>query len=246
MALDKRATLGVVFGVCAFLAAGGFVWGITTSAERDNRILFEKYGGDIVEVCVATKDIKAGELIAEKEIETKSWVASLLPEKAVLGRNRLAIRNKRASEYIVKGEPISLLRVKDDANRLDEIPERYTAITLQTDPVRALGGQAKTGMYVTLLDTSAVDRTSILAEHVEVLASSTESGSKRSGTLIGSSSTPDITWITLSIPDGFVAQVAAASSANAIYIVMPKGSDAKLSSSVEATSTIGLTPRTGR
>ncbi|MBK5211405.1 MAG: hypothetical protein JJE36_03735 [Coriobacteriia bacterium] len=244
MALDKRATLGVVFGLCALVAAGGFVWGITTSSERDNRILFERYGGDIVEVCVATKDIKAGELISDKEIKTKSWVASLLPEKAVLGRNRLAIRNKRASEHIVKGEPISLLRVKDNANKMDEIPEGCTAITLQTDPVRALGGQAKAGMYVTLLDTSDTDRTSILAEHVEVLVSSTETDSKRSGTLIGSSSAPDITWITLSIPDELVAQVAAASSANATYIVMPKNSDAKLSSLVEATSAIELAPRT--
>ena len=47
------------------------------------REALESYGGDLVVVCVATRDIEPGDTLDESNVAVEEWVASLLPPDAV-------------------------------------------------------------------------------------------------------------------------------------------------------------------
>ena len=79
---SKRIAISLVAGVLA--AALCMVYGssIRSQAERAQAETLAKYGGDRVEVCVAARDIDAGETLDETNVITQEWLASQLPRDA--------------------------------------------------------------------------------------------------------------------------------------------------------------------
>lgn len=79
---SRRIAISLVAGVLA--AALCMVYGssIRSQAEQAQAETLAKYGGDRVEVCVAARDIDAGETLDETNVITQEWLASLLPRDA--------------------------------------------------------------------------------------------------------------------------------------------------------------------
>lgn len=219
---EKRTYIAALCGVGAVLSLGLFLWGIAHSVRARENDVIQRFGGRVVEVCVAKTDLKAGHRITSQDIVTKKWPVSLLPQNPILKKNMLALRDRRVNRPILKGEPFSRSKVNKDANRFDSIAAGFTAVTLETNSVRALGGEITAGMDVTVMGTSESKTAQVLVQKAEVLSSSRTAGQQKQNSLLGGSANGEIAWVTLAIPDEKVKEVVAASVSNSTYIVLPK------------------------
>ncbi|MCL2333128.1 MAG: Flp pilus assembly protein CpaB [Actinomycetia bacterium] len=225
----------VVALACATVAAlllGLFLQRSATAAERSQRSLLRRYGKETVQVLVARRDLSSGTLLDSKALKAQSWPAVLLPEGALLERDRAALLGKRTTAWVARGEPVLRKRVLQAEKSLDGLSAGLSAVTISTDAVHALGGEVSDGMRVTLMGAGVSGVVAPLATNIEVLSSSTSvrdrkaeaASSSTSGLgLFGAGATSDISWVTLAVPTPQAAQVISAAQAGKLWLVLQGG-----------------------
>ena len=87
MKLSKSAIVGLACGLLCAACVGLYVAQVDEGLARARSEDLARYGGEQVEVCVARRDLAAGETVTESDIEMKSWVASLLPQPCFRARS---------------------------------------------------------------------------------------------------------------------------------------------------------------
>ena len=211
---QKRLTIvaiicGAVCAICVF-AFMGTVQGEANAARAE---ALARYGGEQVDVCVATRDIAAGERVDASAVETKLWVADLLPEGALSEPSEIVGRT--AASSILKGEVLSSKRF-EQAHSILDVPAGKVAVSVPAKTVQAVGGAVQPGMHVDIYATGDSAATA-LAEGVLVLAtSSNEGGGLRS----------DAAWITVALDPEKVQEMVTASSRYDLYFVLPADENA--------------------
>ena len=158
---------------------------------------------------MATRNIVAGERLDLSAVETKLWVADLLPEGAV--RSSSDAVGKTATSSIFKGEVILSGRFETGHDSLD-VPSGKQAVSVPAKAVQAVGGAISPGMSVDIYalgDTS----TSAIAKDVSVLDTSVG----KSGSLVSSENG----WITLAVDPENVQEIIAASGRTTLYFTLP-------------------------
>ena len=108
MRAHKKMAVGVVCAVACALCVFGYTQSVRGEADRVRAEALAKYGGDQVEVCVAARDIPAGETLSASSIEMRSWLVSMLPDQAVT--NAKQVIGKQATSPLVAGEVVSAKR----------------------------------------------------------------------------------------------------------------------------------------
>ena len=196
-------------GALCALCVGGFLWNVQGEADAARAEALARYGGEQVQACVATRDIAAGERVDASSVETKSWIADLLPEATVSDSG--AIIGKTATSSIIKGEVISEKRFREGQEALD-IPEGLEAVSVPAKAVQAVGGAIRPGMSVDVYS-SGSSGTTPLARDVIVLATSMG----ESGSLVASESG----WITLAVNPEKVEEIISASSKTSLHFALP-------------------------
>ena len=171
-----------------------------------------RYGGEQIEVCVAARDIVAGDKIDGTNAATKMWIADLLPEGAV--RSADDVFGKQATSTILAGEVISLKRFEEASSRI-EVPTGFSALSVPAKDVQTIGATLSAGMHVDIYATGV--NTELLAKDVLVLSTSAESAEKKNGT--------SISWVTLAIKPDSVQEIIAASQKMELYFVLPSPSE---------------------
>lgn len=208
--ISKRGTsilIGLMCGLGCALCVGLYIASVDERAHAAQVEMLAKYGGEQVEVCVARRDIAAGETISESDLETKTWIAALLPADAVSVRGDAV--GKQVGSTILAGEVISSRRFGSEVVDI-EIPEGMTAISVPAKDVQAIGGALKTGMRCDVYAIGA-NATSKLASSALVLAtSSTEENTSTS-----------TTWVTLAIDPSKVEEMVTAAQNLNLYFVLP-------------------------
>ena len=167
-----------------------------------------RYGGEQLEVCVAKRDIAAGETVDAGAVQTRMWVADLLPAEAF--RSADDVVGKKASSTILAGEVLSGQRFRDAGNRLD-VPEGLTALSVPAKDVQAVGGAIAAGSQVDIYATGGTS-TDVLASGVLVLA--TSAGSRES-------SDAKVSWITVAVKAESVQEIVAAAQKTELYFTLP-------------------------
>ena len=122
--------------LCA-LCVLGYTQSVRGEAERARADVLARYGGDQVEVCVAKRDIAAGETVDSGAIETRLWVADLLPPEAV--RQTSEVVGSKASSTVLSGEVLSARRFGAASAAID-VPDGKVAISVPAKDVQAVGG----------------------------------------------------------------------------------------------------------
>ena len=196
---------GVLCAVCVAV----FMASVQGEAEAARAEALARYGGEQVEVCVATRDIAAGERVELSAVELRLWVADLLPDDAV--RDSSEILGKTATSSIVKGEVINRKRFESDRDSL-EVPEGKAAVSVPAKAVRAVGGAIRPTMSIDVY-ASGSTATTLLAHDVLVLDTSVSES--------GSLSSSDTGWITLAIDPERVEEVVSAAGKTDLYFVLP-------------------------
>ena len=197
-------TCGVICALCVFI----YTQSVRAEAEDTRNAALARYGGEQIEVCVAKRDIAAGEKIDSTCYELKLWLADLLPDDAV--RNSNDILGKQLTSSIVSGEVITSKRFQDSAVSL-EVPAGLSAVSVPAKDVSAVGGAINAGMHIDVYATGNIS-TSLIAQNVLVLATSTT---------FTEGTSASVTWITLAVEPSAVQELVAASQTTTLYFVLP-------------------------
>lgn len=195
---------GVICALCVFV----YTQSVRAEAEDTRNAAMARYGGEQIEVCVAKRDIAAGEKVDSTCYELKLWLADLLPDDAV--RNSNDILGKQLTSSIVSGEVITSKRFQDSAVSL-EVPAGLSAVSVPAKDVSAVGGAINAGMHIDVYATGNIS-TSLIARNVLVLATSST---------FSEGSSTSVTWITLAVEPASVQELVAASQTTTLYFVLP-------------------------
>jgi len=230
--MSNRQRMMIALG-CAVIVAvllGVFLQRNATAAERSQRALLARYGGQTVQVLVARKSLASGTVLSGGLLETKSWPVTLLSQGTVLARDRATILGKRTTAWVAQGEPLVRTRVLQRAKRLDTLQKGLSAVTISTDAVHALGGEVTDGMRVTLMGAGDRGVVAPLAANIEVLSSSASTHDTKAATsssstsLFGTGGISDISWVTLAVPTSHAAQIISAAQTGKLWLVVQNGS----------------------
>lgn len=203
---NKTLIAGLLCGAACALLVGAYTTQLAEESEQARAEALARYGGESLEVCVAARPIAAGETLDESSLETKLWLVDLLPPDAVVDENEAI--GKVLSSPVLEGEVISAQRFAAESEVLD-VPAGKSALSVPAREVQAVGGALAKGMIVDIYATGA-SSTTLLAENVQVLASSS-----------GASGEEATTWITVAVPPESTEQMVAAAQNLQLYFVLP-------------------------
>ncbi len=211
-ALVKRNKTTIAGACCALLCAlcvVAYTAQVKSSVEADRAEALARYGGEQVEVCVALRDVSPGETVDSRSVESRLWVADLLPDGAV--RDLATVEGKKATAAIYEGEVLSEYRFDTAGSTLD-VPEGFVAVSVPAQEVNAVGGAVAQGSRVDMYATGAA-ATELLAENVLVLSTSTMAQDGLSAS--------SVAWVTLAVAPELVQEVVAAAESAQLYFSLP-------------------------
>lgn len=229
--MARRKTTVAASVACGVLCAAcvvAFMQGVRGEAEAARAEALARYGGEQLEVCVATRDLPAGQAIAAGDVELKMWVADLLPSDAA--QTIEEVEGRVPSTPIMEGEVVVLKRFEGSNVTLD-VPEGLAALSVPAKDVQAVGGSLAAGETA---DLYAVGGTStvLLARDVLVLATSS-AGSEGAQT--------ELSWVTVAIAPESVQEIIDASQKSELYFVLPSAESADESAAEVPASTDAAT-----
>lgn len=210
MKCGVRLAISVASGILAFVLASWYGASIRAEAARERQELLAAYGGDVVSVCVATRDVDAGELIDEGDIELTEWVAGLLPADSATSIDEVV--GKRATSNIPARAVLCPAYFQERGSTL-EVPEGMVAVSVPVDSAHAVGGTLACGdtVDVYLAGTGIADRVC----RAQVIATSAD---ETGGT------SADLSWVTVAVAPDRVSELLAATAKGSVSLVVP-GSD---------------------
>ncbi len=214
--MQRRKSLiaGVLCGLACVAAILLYTQEIYASVEAERSEVLERFGGEQVEVYVATRDIAAGETVSSANAEKQLWVGDLLPQDAVFDLTE--VEGKTLSSPIYVGEVVSLRRFDEESTFTLQVPEGMCAVSVPAKAVSTVGGSVQAGSVVDVYATSGI-ATELLASSVLVLSTSAT-------TATGEQESSDVTWVTLAIAPELVEELIAASQKTELYFVIPSDS----------------------
>ena len=209
MRRGKSTIVAVACGALCAVCVALYLQEAGSQAEEARAEALARYGGEQVEVCVAKRDIAPGEAVDTSAVESKLWVADLLPEGALQDAD--AVVGQRATSAILKGEALSQRRFEGGESVL-EVPDDLIAVSVPARAVQAVGGALAPGMDVDVYATGS-SGTEIIARSVQVLATSTSSSYQAAG--------EQVTWITLAVAPRSVQEMVATAQTSEFYFTLP-------------------------
>lgn len=205
---QKTAVLSIACGVACVVCVFAFMQSVRGEAEAARNEALARYGGEQLEVCVAKRDISAGEAIEASDVETKMWIADLLPADAA--RTVEEVEGRVPTSPIMEGEVVLLKRFEGGASSLD-VPEGLAALSVPAKDVQAVGGSLSAGATA---DLYAVGGTSTALLSRDVLILATSSSDSEGGSA-------ELTWVTVAVEPESVQEIIDASQKSELYFVLP-------------------------
>lgn len=202
-ALIAGAVCGVLCAVCVFAYSAT----VRSEADSARAEAMQRYGGEQVEVLVATKDIYPGESVDVSNCQTKTWLSDLLPSDCVTSFDDA--RGKQVTSLVVAGEAISSRRFETGGSGI-EVPQGYVALSVPAEDVQAVGGSLSKGDVVDVYATGS--QTSCIGKHISVLATNVDHSN---------SAKAKVSWVTLAVPADQSQEFVTASQSMDIYFVLP-------------------------
>lgn len=202
---SKRIALSAIAGVAAMVIAFLAITGARQEAARKEREVLERYGGELISVCVSSRDIDPGEKIDEGNTVVIEWVPSLLPDGTVTSLSDVA--GRVATARIPAHAPLAEAYFERGEGAI-EVPRGMVAVSIASDPEHALGGALKKGEKVDVYvqgDSLADKLTS-----AEVIDSN-----------VLSSGGGDVQWVTLAVRPSAVRELLAATSRGMVSLTAP-------------------------
>lgn len=227
----KTMVAGILCGLACVVCVALYASQVNAQAERTRLESLAEYGGEQVEICVATRDLAAGEVIDSSMFEKKLWVSDLLPDGAIA--NEQDAVGKMLTSSVVSGEVLVEKRFENTERNLD-IPFGYVAVSVPAEDIQAVGGAIRQGSLVDVYSTGG-SATELIGESLLVLATNAQSNGE------SASSGTAVSWITLAVEPECAQQIVAAAQATELYFTLPgEGSRADSAKTQQGFSSAGL------
>ncbi len=209
----KQTIIAAACGIIAALCVFAYTATIQSEAAMARASAIRSYGGERVEVLVASRTIPIGSVIDESNASMQEWLDFLPQGQAAQGYDEL--EGMVAQTEIRVNEPVLLERVGDGSSRIT-VPDGLAAASVASDDVLAVGGAIRAGSVVDVYVEASSGEITMLGEHILVLETSTlEDGKDR-----------QISWVTLAVKPSSVSDLIAASAKGTIHFVLPGNSAA--------------------
>ncbi len=209
MKRSKSMIAGIACALGCMVCVGLYMGQVDAEAQAYRREAMERYGGEQTEVCVASRDIAAGETIGDSAVETRTWLAALLPEGAVASPAEVV--GRQAGSSILEGEVVTAKRLEASQAAL-QVPDGLVAVSVPAREVQAIGGALAPGMRADVYAIGATSTSKLLSEALIVATSAS------SAELSGPSA---ISWVTLAVSPSAVEELIAAAEGMELYFVLP-------------------------
>lgn len=209
MKRPATVAIGIICGIVCAGAVFAYLQSVKGEAESARAEALDRYGGEQVEVCVATRDIASGEKLDASNTTAKLWLADLVPSDAV--RSVRDVYGEQVGTPIFEGEVVTSKRFSRGERQID-VPAGLSVLSIPVKDVQAIGGSIALGQHVDVYATGAAG-TELLASDVAVVSSSNDSEAGLGG---GS-----ISWVALAVEPRSVQELIAASQKTELYLVLP-------------------------
>ncbi|MDO4590100.1 MAG: Flp pilus assembly protein CpaB [Slackia sp.] len=211
--MRQRANLiaGAICGVVCVACVLSYASDLRADVEEERSAALARYGGEQVEVFVATDDIAPGDMLDASNSEKRLWLSELIPEGALF--DAADLESTPATSPIYAGEVILKSRFDEEEDVALQVPDGKCAVSLPAESVSAVGGSVAPGSSVDVYATSGA-ATDLIAARVLVLSTSTTA-------LEEGSSKKDVTWITVAVNPEAVAELITASQKSELYFALP-------------------------
>lgn len=197
------AVFAVLCGIVCALLVFTYANDVQREASAQRAEALARYGGDQVEVCVATKDLAPGETVNASNTVMKLWLTDLLPSGAISSFN--SISGKRVTSSVFAGEVLCEGRF-DEAAASIIVPSGMQAVSIELDAAQAIGGALQSGAQVNVYAVGA-SGASLIVSPATVVAAGSGSGSRR--------------WVTLAVEPSSVQEIIAATQTSSLYLTLP-------------------------
>lgn len=209
----RRGSLiaGLVSGLVCVACVASYSFLVRGEADAARAEALQRYGGEQVEVLVATQDIVPGESLSAANTATRTWISDLLPDESISSLSE--VRGQQVTSLVIKGEALSLRRFEAAGTRL-EVPQGCVALSVPAKDVQTVGGSLVPGSVV---DVYAVGvQTTRIGANILVLATNVDAteGSKA-----------QVSWVTLAVPLSQSQEFVTASQSMDIYFTLPAPSE---------------------
>ena len=214
----RRVIVGVACGVLAAVCMFVYLADVRAQAVNVRRDAVERYGGDVVEVCVASRDVASGEVLGAGDVTLQPWPVDLLPAGAVTDAGDVAGATARVP--LLANEVIAESKVGDPLSSVT-VPDGLCAVSVASQDVLAVGGAIRSGSLVNVY--SSGSGVSLIGENILVLETSNSgAGDAGAGSVFGNASgRSSISWVTLAVAPESVEELIAASKAGNLYFALP-------------------------
>lgn len=216
----KRLIISVLCGVAAALLMAWYISGLRSEADTAREDALARYGGEQVEVVVATRDIAIGETLGADDVEQRTWLSDLLPKDAV--RDYESVMGATVAVPLFENEPVTQAKTGGLATTVS-VPDGLCAVSIPSQDVLAVGGAITSGSLVNIYAAGAHEVT-LLGEEILVLETSNTSylAEQESSDLFGTASARTaLTWVTLAVDPASVEELITASRSDNLYLVLP-------------------------
>jgi len=219
----KKTIISIISGLLAAALMGLYANTVVSSAADSYTKTLDTYGGEQIEVFVATRNIVAGERLTTSNVEKRTWLAELLPAGALTSAEDVI--GQTLAIPLFTNEPVTSSKIGNAVAPIN-IPDGHCAVSIPTNDVLAVGGAISAGSRIAIYaaDKDAVE---LLAADVLVLeTSNSNSASKEPNGMFGSGrQQPALTWVTLAVEEDMVEEIIAASRTMNLYLVLPGGGE---------------------
>jgi pilus assembly protein CpaB len=194
---------------CAALAVMGclaYADSVRREAERVRADALERFGGEVASLVVATQQLEAGDVVTERNVAVRDWLADLAPQGAVTSLDETIGREVHTP--VSEGMPLTELAFRDESE-LADVPAGHVALSVPVTDKLGIARGVRRGAHVSAYAVDG-DGPRLIASDVQVLS--------ELGTTSGIVATQQVTIAVL--PDD-VAAVLGASASGDLRLVMP-------------------------
>lgn len=205
----KRLLISAMAGIIAAVVSYAAISDARREADRVKREAMEQYGGDLIAVCVASREIEPGEKIDEGNTTVTEWASTLLPAGSIEGLSDAVGRT--ATARIPAHAPLAEAYFEHEEGAVD-VPRGMVAVSVASDCEHAVGGAIERG-----------ERVDVYTQG-DALADKLASAKVVDSNVL-SAGGGDVQWVTLAVRPSEVRELLAATSRGMVTLTVP-GDDA--------------------
>jgi len=215
--VQKQTVVSALCALIAVVAVFAYTATIKSEALTQRAEALEHYGGERVQVVVASQDIEVGQALTQSNTQLADWVVDLLPAGDV-AKAQADVDGRVAQTNIKKNEPVLLERVGDGSSRIS-VPDGLEAVTVSSDDVLAVGGAIRAGSLVDVYVETSASKVVLLGQKILVL--------ETNGGASNENADKQVSWVTLAVTPESTSELLTASVKGTIHLVLPSSTAAK-------------------